>query len=47
MNAAAFVLAAVLAGQGGKVDWSRDVEKSARMAKKSGRPVMMLFAADW
>ena len=32
---------------GGKVEWSRDVQKSLDAARKSGSPVMLFFTADW
>lgn len=38
---------AVLVGGGGKIEWSRDVEKSLAEAKKAGKPVMLYFTADW
>ena len=44
------ILAALLVGfddHGGKVEWTKDVEKGLSQAAKSGQPAMLLFTADW
>ena len=47
MKALVLALLVSVAGNGGKVDWSKDVEDSIAKAKKNGQPVLMYFTADW
>jgi thiol:disulfide interchange protein len=35
------------APRGGKIEWRRDVDAALAEAKKSGRPAMLYFTADW
>jgi len=47
MHMPALLLALLLAGDGGKVQWSRDIDASFSQAKQAGRPILFYFTADW
>ena len=33
--------------RGGQIEWTFDVERGLDASKRSGRPVMLYFTADW
>lgn len=43
----AALVALVLAGDGGKIQWGKDHARALAEAKESGKPVVIFFSADW
>ncbi len=37
----------LLAGQGGKIGWKEDYDEAREGARKSGKPLIIYFTAEW